>query len=284
VLRLLQDVIFGRIVIEAYPVEFDVPGIGPRHMLLNARPVFDQKSLDTLLLVGLEDVTARREGKVLRELFLEQQQTLLLEVQHRVANSLQIVASILLLKARNVQSEEARSHLRDAHKRLVSIATVQNQLCTSGRADEIEFGPYLSTLCEGLANSMIEDDKITVTATSTGGTVKSDDAVSLGLIVTELVINSLKHGFPDGREGHIAVNFAGTGPDWRLSVSDSGVGRPVDPTEPRHIGLGTSIVEALARNLRANVEVTACSPGTATSVLHAHSESSRRLMVLTAVE
>jgi chemotaxis protein methyltransferase CheR len=266
---LLQDVIFGRIVIEAYEVELDVPNIGRRHMLLNARPVFDQKSPDTMLLVGLEDVTARREAQVLRELFLKQQETLLLEVQHRVANSLQIVASILLLKARNVQSEEARSHLRDVHKRVLSIATVQHQLRTSGWADVIEFGPYLSTLCEGLASSMIEDDKITVTATSTGGTVRSDDAVSLGLIVTELVINSLKHGFPDGRDGHIVVDFAGDGPAWRLTVSDNGIGRRDDQTEPPHIGLGTSIVEALARNLKAGVEVAACSPGTATSVLHA---------------
>ena len=266
---LLQDVISSRIVIEAYQVELDVPTIGRRHMLLNARQVLDQKSLEVVLLVGLEDVTARREAENLRELFLKQQEMLLLEVQHRVANSLQIVASLLLLKARNVQSEEARSHLHDVHKRVMSIATVQHQLRTSGWTDRIEFGPYLSTLCEGLASSMIGDDKITVTATSTGGTVKSVDAVSIGLIVTELVINSLKHGFPNGRAGHIAADFAGNGADWRLSVSDDGIGRQGDGTEPKHVGLGTSLIEALARNLKASVEVTACSPGTATAVVHA---------------
>ena len=267
--RLLEEVISGDKVIEAYEVQLNLPNIGRRRMLLNARLVLDQKSPDTSLLVALEDVTARREAEGLKDALLKQQETLLLEVQHRIGNSLQIIASILLLKARNVKSEETRFHLRDAHQRLMSVATVQEQLRASLLGDCIEVGPYLAKLCASLASSMIAEDRaITVTATSAGGTVQSNDAVSYGLIVTELVMNALKHGFPEGREGHVAVAFVG-GEDWRLSVSDNGVGRRHDGTEPTHVGLGTSIVEALARQLNARVEISDAHPGTATSIIHA---------------
>jgi chemotaxis protein methyltransferase CheR len=230
----------------------------------------DEKSPDSALLVGLEDVTARRETEALKDALLRQREMLLLEVQHRVANSLQIIASILLLKARRVQSEETRLHLRDAHQRVVSVATVQQQLRMSALGDDIEVGPYLSKLCESLASSMIHDDQaIDLTVDAAGGTIKSNDAVSFGLIVTELVINALKHGFPGGRGGHIMVAFAHDGPYWRLSVSDDGIGRQHDPAGPAHAGLGTSIVEALARQLKANVEISDGHPGTATVIVHA---------------
>jgi two-component sensor histidine kinase len=81
------------------------------------------------------------------------------------------------------------------------------------------------------------------------------------------VINALKHGFPDGRKGHVAVDFAGRGREWRLSVSDNGVG-PRDQDRRSHVGLGTSIVEALAQQLKAKVEISARSPGTSTAVVY----------------
>jgi PAS domain S-box-containing protein len=266
--QLLENVISRDLVIEAYEIELDLPNVGRRRMLLNARQILDEKSPDTVLLLGLEDVTARDLAAELKDAALRQQQTLLLEVQHRVGNSLQIIASILLLKARNVQSAETRFHLKDVHQRVVSVATVQEQLRTSPFGTSIELGPYLKKLCAGLANSMIGDDRhITVTASATAGAVESNEAVSYGLIATELVINAVKHGFPDGREGHIAVDFTAGEQEWRLSVSDDGIGRQHDSTQPIHIGLGTSIVEALSRQLKARVEITAANPGTVTSII-----------------
>ena len=81
------------------------------------------------------------------------------EIQHRVANSLQIIASIILLKAKTVLSEETRLHLQDAHKRVMSVAAVQQQLHTSGALGPVEMLPYLSRLCETLATSMIGDTR-----------------------------------------------------------------------------------------------------------------------------
>ena len=269
---LLEAVISSDTVIEGHEVELDVPDLGRRLMLLNARRTPDGQGPGPALLITLEDITAPRQDAALNALLQKQQETLLLEVQHRVSNSLQIVASILMLKARTVQSEETRTHLRDAHQRVVSLATLQQQLRMSALGDRIDVGPYLTSLCASLARSMIADDRdiaVTATVTSAAAIVKAIDAVSYGLIVTELVINALKHGFPDGRKGHISVAFAGEGDDWCLSVSDDGVGQLDKGSGPKHIGLGTSIVEALARNLKARVDVVQCNPGTATSIIHA---------------
>jgi chemotaxis protein methyltransferase CheR len=193
-------------------------------------------------------------------------------MQHRVANSLQIIAGILLLKARTVQSEETRLHLMDAHQRVMSVAAVQQQLLASRHGDPIEIGPYLSRLCETLAASMTDDSRpISLKVQAEGGMASSAEAVSIGLIVTELVINAFKHAFVGDRTaGFLVVAYEATETGWRLAVSDKGIGEPkgrldLEKTTP---GLGTIIVEALAKQLDARVEVVRNSHGTTVSITH----------------
>jgi two-component sensor histidine kinase len=81
---------------------------------------------------------------------LAQKDVLLQEIQHRVANSLAIIASILLLKAKSVQSEETRQHLTEAHDRVMSLAAVQDHLHTTGRGGSVDVAPYLEKLCDAL--------------------------------------------------------------------------------------------------------------------------------------
>jgi chemotaxis protein methyltransferase CheR len=265
--KLLEEVIPGRRTIEAYEVEHDFPTIGRRIMLLNARRVFDEAHPDSTLLLAIEDVTQRREAEHEKDELLRQKEVLLEEMQHRVANSLQIIASILLLKARTVQSEETRLHLRDAHERVMSLASVQQQLRASRLGDRIEVGPYLSKLCDSLAASMIGDRRPLALIVEAGaGTAESGAAVSIGLIITELVINALKHAFPPGRQGEILVRYEAREDDWRLSVSDNGIGRQ-DLHERAHSGLGTSIVEALACQLYARVELSSGPQGTIVAIV-----------------
>lgn len=253
---------------EAYEVQQEFSGIGRRTMLLNARRVFFEQAGTALILLSIEDVTDRRTIEKQTADLLQQKETLLLEMQHRVANSLQIIASILSLKAQNVQSEEIRSHLQDAHRRVLSVAAVQRQLQAARHLEQISIAPYLSRLCEALGASMIGDTRpITVKCHIDGGTATSSEAVSLGLIVTELVINSLKHAFVDGRPGgEIIVAFATVGTNWKLSVSDDGVGQPIG--HKITAGLGTSIVQALAKQLDAEVESSMAPGGTTVSITH----------------
>src|SRR3546814_3604496 len=117
---------------------------------------------------------------------------LLQELQHRVANSLQIIASVLMQSARRVQSEEARGHLHDAHNRVMSIATLQQQLAAS-RLGDVELRGYFTQLCESLGALMIHDhDQLSIAVTADSSSVNADISVILGLIVTELVINALR--------------------------------------------------------------------------------------------
>ena len=251
---LLEDIIRKRRTIEAFEVEHEFPTIGRRVMLVNARRVFDEDGSASAILLAIEDVTRRREAEREKDELLQQKEILLQEMQHRVANSLQIIASILLLKARTVQSEETRLHLQDAHQRVMSVATVQQQLQPSGLNESIWIGPYLTRLCESLAASMIGERRpLSIKVQETSGRAVSRDAVSLGLIVTELVINALKHGFPSGAEGEILVIYDAQDCGWRLSVCDNGSGSQEAASESPHAGLGTSIVEALAHQLNAMV-------------------------------
>jgi two-component sensor histidine kinase len=124
---------------------------------------------------------------------------LLQEMNHRVNNSLQVIASILLLKAQTVQSEETRQHLREAHERVRAVATVQEQLHPSPFGLQIEVRTYLTRLCESLAASMTLDSQpVSLRVDASEGETTSEHAVSMGLITTELVINALKHAFPGG--------------------------------------------------------------------------------------
>jgi chemotaxis protein methyltransferase CheR len=205
---LLEDIIPKRRTVEAYEVDHEFPSIGRRVMLLNARRVFDEDGSASAILLAIEDVTRRREADREKDELLQAKEILLQEMQHRVANSLQIIASILLLKARTVQSEETRLHLQDAHQRVMSVATVQQQLHASGLNERIEIGPYLTKLCASLAASMVGERRpLSIKVQATSGRAVSSETVSLGLIVTELVINALKHGFPAGAEGEILVSY-----------------------------------------------------------------------------
>jgi two-component sensor histidine kinase len=267
--KLLEEIIPHHTTIEEYEVAHDFPSIGPRTMLLNARKVFYEGNNSTSLLLAIEDVTARRALEREKDELLRRTDLLLAEMRHRVNNSLQIIASILLLKAQSVQSEETRRHLREAHERVLAIATVQEQLHSIGIGEDIGVATYLTRLCESLSASMILDGQpVSLTVEASRGTMSSREAVSMGLITTELVINALKHAFPAGRAGRIVVGFQSSDAGWRLSVSDDGVGMAIDLADaPMAIGLGTSIVDALVRQLGGRVITSAASPGTVVSVI-----------------
>jgi two-component sensor histidine kinase len=271
---LLEKILPEHGIVEAYEVDREFPGLGRRTMRLSARQVFYEGNPHATLLLTMADVTAQRAMEQEMKELLWQKELLLEEMQHRVANSLSIIASILMMKARTVQSEETRQHLQDAHSRVMSVAAVQNHLHSAGQITSIEMAPYLSRLGEALAESMIGERRaITLKVEVAGGQVPSRQAVSIGLLVTELVINALKHAFPVAtRAGRVDVAYEVAGTDWKLSVSDNGIGVP-DANGGRlgqkKSGLGTSIVKALAQQLEAQLDVVSGPAGTVVSVTHA---------------
>jgi two-component sensor histidine kinase len=268
---LLENIVPEHGVMEDYEVEQEFPDLGHRTMRLNARQVFYEGGADTTILLGMEDITGQRASEREKEALLRQKDILLEEMEHRVANSLQIIASIILMKARMVQSEETRFHLQDAHSRVMSIATVQQLLHASPASGPVEITPYLSKLCETLATSMIGDARpISLKVWGDGGSANPREAECLALIVTELVVNALKHAFPDAKgDGQVTVEYDADGTNWKLSVTDNGIGRPDGVFAQAKTGLGTSIVKALAHQLGAQVETSASPTGTTVSVTRA---------------
>jgi len=271
---LLESIASHDAVMDAYEVEQDFPGLGRRTMLLNARKVFYENRSERTILLSIEDISERRaKERELRDL-LRQREVLLQEMQHRVANNLQIIASILFIKARTVHSVETRQHLQDAHQRVLSVAAIQQQLQTSDSGAMIELGPYLTRLCQTLTASMIDDARpITLKVDVQGGTASSSQAVSIGIIVTELVINAIKHAFPGDRTDSIViVGYEPAAPNWRLSVSDNGIGKPEGELDWTIPGLGTTIIEALAKQLDARTEIVTNAHGRTVSIIHGAAE------------
>ena len=267
-LALLKVTASGYAEIDSYEIDLSRDGRESRRLVLNAQKLDYGNGESVRLLVSVSDVTDARIAEKLKDDMLKEKAVLLQELQHRVANSLQIIASVLMQSARKVQSDETRTHLYDAHQRVMSVATLQQQLVASSVAD-VRLRPYFTALCDSIGASMIRDhNQLSLDVSVDEGSTSADVSVSLGLIVTELVINALKHAFPSDRSGKIKVEYHSHGPNWTLSVTDDGVGMPADAASAKP-GLGTSIVQALTKQLQAVLKVADAKPGTAVSVVHA---------------
>jgi two-component sensor histidine kinase len=264
---LLRATASGYAEVDSYEMDLIREGRENRRLALTASKLEYGKGENVRLLLSVSDITDARVAAKLKDDMLKEKAVLMQELQHRTANSLQIIASVLMQSARNVQSPETRSHLHDAHQRVMSVAALQKQLAASDVA-EVALLPYFATLCGSIGALMIRDHKqLKLEVSVDESTSTADVSVSLGLIVTELVINALKHAFPEGRAGKIKVDYRSRGPNWTLSVTDNGVGMPADVADAKP-GLGTSIVEALTKQLNASIKVIGANPGTAVSINH----------------
>ena len=265
---LLTSIASGAAAVDAYEMDLKRAGEPVRCLILNAQMLDQDPDMAVRLVIAVTDVTEIRQAEREKDALAHDKQVLLQELNHRVANSLQIIASVLMQRVRKVQSEESRGHLRDAHHRVMSIATLQRQLAATATG-EVALRPYFTDLCASIGASMVADPallKLTVEADASVTT--ADRSVSLGLIVTELVINSLKHACPDDNaKGTIVVRFDTTPEGWTLAVTDDGVGMPGDHAKSRP-GLGTGIVKALAAQLSATVETSDANPGTRVAIVH----------------
>jgi two-component sensor histidine kinase len=275
--RLIETIVPEHKSMNNFEVEHDFLHLGRRTMLINARMVrYEDRSSPTIL-IAFKDITERRAIEREKQELLEhterllaEQRVLLREMEHRIANSLQIIASILLLKAGAVGSEETRLELRDAHQRVMSVAAVQSHLHSVDGIERIDISAYLTKLSAGLASSMIDPHHgIEIEVVADEGTLPWSEAVSLGLIVTELVINAIKYAFPTARAGaRILVSFEFDEADWKLAVADNGSGLKPAAATPSG-GLGTAIVGALAKQLKAQIQEVSSERGLRVEITHA---------------
>lgn len=200
--------------------------------------------------VLVTDVTERVNSEQALAVALEEKDTLLKEVYHRVKNNLQVVQSLLSLQGRNVRDDSARAALHEMAQRVRSMALVHEHLYRSANLSAVPLGDYVRSLARQLtqgAERSPGDIRVTVEAPEVE--IGMDTAIPLGLLLTELISNSLKHGFPDGRPGAIAVSFTQVPAGTKISVADDGVGLPpgFDPAATSSMGL--QLASSLARQL-----------------------------------
>jgi len=215
----------------------------------------------SLLRSALEDALLRRrlqrENEEAHEevrLARDRAETMLREVNHRVGNSLQLVSTFISLQLRHLADDGARDALREAQARIEAVAHVHRRLYTSGDMSSVAMDEYLAGLIDELGKSLGPDaNSPNLTLDAEPMRVSTDQAVSLGVVVTELVTNAVKYAYAPGQAGEIRVILK-AGADGRalLTVEDDGPG--MGSGTPKGTGLGGKIITAMASGLRSAVE------------------------------
>ncbi|WP_207482384.1 sensor histidine kinase [Arenibaculum pallidiluteum] len=205
----------------------------------------------------LTDVTALRAA-------VERGDVLLRELYHRVYNNLQVIDAFLMLQARRFADPEVRAGFKKVSERIQALALIQQRLHQGNDFEFLEFTAYLRELTEKLA-FIHGRPEIQIVVDAEVMRLPIDTAIPLGLIVTELLMNALKHAFPGGRAGRISVALHPAGDAARLEISDDGIGAPNDIYAPgtRQGGVGSRVVLNLVKQIDATVLV---STGDGTSV------------------
>jgi len=194
-----------------------------------------------------DDVTAQKLTELQLKASLKEKETLLHEIHHRVKNNMQVIASLLDLQSNDINDEQVRNALRESQSRVYAMAAVHETLHDSDTLSEIDLNTYLSKIANAVfAMHSINQDRIRLTTNIDELPVSIDQASPLGLIINELMSNSLKYAFPGDRKGDIKVVAAKTGKTLELTVTDNGVGFPQDLDWRKSNSLGLKLVRSLA--------------------------------------
>ncbi|MET0375491.1 MAG: histidine kinase dimerization/phosphoacceptor domain -containing protein [Rhizorhabdus sp.] len=200
-----------------------------------------------------------------RDRQIEQRELLLAELDHRVKNNFAAVSGLLRMQAQRATDPVVREELGIALNRVEGIATAHRFLYRDGSTGgEIDMAPYLEALCAALRPALLNADRVGLECRSDAVRLDRDRAISIGLIINELVTNAARHAFPDGRAGIVSISLAQVDGAIELVVQDDGCGLPV---EPRAGSLGRRLISAFVREARGEMSVESSPTGTRCSVL-----------------
>lgn len=221
---------------------------------LATSPLRDEQGRITGISVIARDISEAKRAERALKASLEEKEVLLREIHHRVKNNLQVISSLLRLQARGISDEQARQELAESRDRVRSIALLHERLYQSKDLARIDMGTYARELMASLLQTYALGDAVAVEVHSDGVFFAIDMAVPVGLVLNELVTNSLKHAFPPGAPERpwIRVAFHQEERGMALIVSDNGVGLPDGPAaEAKPKSLGLDLIRMLARQLDA---------------------------------
>jgi chemotaxis protein methyltransferase CheR len=258
----LETIISGRTTtIEAFEVDQFFPSIGQRVMMLNARKVHRPGNKIQQILLAIEDVTERVRLEREHAIAHERISMLMQELTHRVKNSLQSIAAMVMIEARSHKSGEGKAALERVSHRIDALGQLYSKLSKSDTVESVDAATYLEDLCRDLIASVDREGGRAIVLKSDIESVllPTDRAIPIGLIVNELVTNAVKYAFPGESSGTVMVALKRVPGELRLTVADDGKG--VDPRRADS-GLGGRLVQSFAQQLGGQVERESDSQGT----------------------
>jgi two-component sensor histidine kinase len=202
------------------------------------------------------------------EAIVARQAVLLREVNHRVANSLQLVSSLVHMQGNAVVDEASRAALRDTQARIGAIMQVHKRLYTSEDVEQVDIAEYLRGLIDELGQSLGAGGCRPILVEAEPIKLSTDKAVALGVVVAELITNACKYAYSDDEYGEVRVRFTSTGGgEVELTVEDDGVGVPADGLKAKGTGLGQTVIAAMGRSLGSTVAFDPAHPKGARAVM-----------------
>lgn len=258
--ELLLDVVPKNTVVEDHEVRHRFPEIGERVILLNARKVYREGNNTHSLLLAMEDVTERRRLEAERQAALDHAGRLLEELNHRVMNSLTMIGGIIALETRAMTDDDCRKAFARMRARVDAVGNLYRTLSQTGSIDSVMASVYLPTLIEDLVGSSGHGDRVSLDYAIADAALSTQIAVPLGLIVNELVTNSLKYAYGDRTGGRLTVELSIGDGTMNLRVADDGPG--IDPQARVDSGLGQKLTNAFAMQLGGELVTDSASTGT----------------------
>jgi PAS domain S-box-containing protein len=257
----LETIISGERTFEGFEVEQLFPSIGQRVMCLNARKVYRPGNKIQQILLAIEDVTERVRLEREHAIAHEHIGMLLQELTHRVKNSLQIIAAMVMIEARSHKSGEGKGALERVSHRIDALGHLYAKLSKADTVEAVDAATYLDELCRDLISSVHREDgtSIVLKTDIESELLPTDRAIPIGLIVNELVTNAVKYAFPGETRGTVLVTLKRLPGELRLTVADDGQG--LDPRRTDS-GLGGRLIEGFAHQLGGQVERESNSQGT----------------------
>lgn len=228
---------------EALPVE-----LSAHSFTMGEKPV---------VLTVVRDIAERKKAEERVKSSLAEKETLLREVHHRVKNNLQVISGLLNLQSHYIDDERVRAIYRESQNRIKTMALIHEELYQREDLARINLAEYINGLARNLMVSYsMESGRIRLIMDLEDVDIALDTAVPCGLIVNEIVSNSLAHAFPDDRPGRIKINFKTLDPmRYELVIQDDGIGLPPDLNVKETKSLGLRLVSILSEQLGADLEI-----------------------------
>jgi PAS domain S-box-containing protein len=236
---------------ETYDIELQLITAKGRHKWVRTMgtPFYDDAGKVIKVIGMLQDITDSKQAEEQIKASLKEKETLLHEIHHRVKNNMQVISSLLDLQANGVKDEQIKGALRESQSRVHTMAAVHETLHDSDKLSEIDLKSYLSNITTAIFGTYsVEPGKVMLSNEIEELPVSINQASPLGLIINELISNSLKYAFPGDRKGEITVSIKKTGDQLQLTVADNGAGIPEDLDWRNLNSLGLKLVRSLAED------------------------------------